>query len=167
MSLTVALAAVGSLVIGLSPNYAAIGIGASIVLVLAGWPRAWPTAVSCRRRRPTSPRRPEERRGLWSTLIYFSGTIGSSRGPCWRRPVHVAVPGGDERLRLARPVRPGRRLRLYALYMRLRMHETDVFVDEATQDDPAPTGAARPPTKKGAIWQTVKEHPSCCSRSSA
>jgi MHS family alpha-ketoglutarate permease-like MFS transporter len=47
---------------------------------------------------------------------------------------------------------------LSALYMRLRMHETEVFVD-AVRDDPAPAGAAGAQTKEGAIWQTVKEHP--------
>ena len=39
---------------------------------------------------------------------------------------------------------------LYALYMRLRMHETEVFVDEVVHDDLQ---------TKGGIWQTIKEHP--------
>jgi MHS family alpha-ketoglutarate permease-like MFS transporter len=48
---------------------------------------------------------------------------------------------------------------LYALYMRLRMHETVVFVDEAVHDDPTVADEAHLHTRKGAIWKTIKEHP--------
>jgi MFS transporter, MHS family, alpha-ketoglutarate permease len=161
MALTVALAAVGSLAIGLSPNYATIGIGASIVLTVARLAQGLahggelPSAQTY-----IAETAPKERRGLWSTLIYFSGTIGQLAGTLlaallssflskdqmnafgWRAPFILGGVFG-----------------LYALYMRLRMHETEVFVDEAVQDDPTATDEARLHTRKGAIWQTVKEHP--------
>ena len=76
-----ALAAVGSLAIGLSPNYALIGVGASIILVLARLAQGLahggelPSAQTY-----IAEAAPRERRGLWSSLIYFSGTIGQLAG---------------------------------------------------------------------------------------
>jgi len=46
---------------------------------------------------------------------------------------------------------------MYALYMRLRMHETEVFVDDIVHDDA--TDTPHPRMAKGGIWQTIKEHP--------
>jgi len=162
MSLTVALAALGSLAIGLSPNYAAIGIGASIVLVLARLAQGLahggelPSAQTY-----IAEAAPKERRGLWSSLIYFSGTIGQLAGTLLAAVLSTwlsreAMNAFGWRI----PFVLGGVFGLYALYMRMRMHETDVFVDEVAHDDPAAADPAQPPaSKKGAIWQTVKEHP--------
>ncbi|WP_443698380.1 MFS transporter [Pseudonocardia humida] len=161
MALTVALTSLGSLAIGLSPNYAAIGVGASIILVLARLAQGLahggelPSAQTY-----IAEAAPKQRRGLWSSLIYFSGTIGQLTGTLlaavlstwlsreamnaygWRAPFILGGVFG-----------------LYALYMRVRMHETEVFVDEAVRDDPTAADGASPQTRKGVIWQTVKEHP--------
>jgi MHS family alpha-ketoglutarate permease-like MFS transporter len=158
MALTVALAAIGSLAIGLSPNYATIGIGASIVLVLARLAQGLahggelPSAQTY-----IAETAPPQRRGLWSTLIYFSGTIGQLAGTLLAALLSTWLSRAEMNAFGWRvPFVLGGVFGLYALYMRLRMHETEVFVDEAVQDDPA---GAQLRTKKGAIWQTVKEHP--------
>jgi MFS transporter, MHS family, alpha-ketoglutarate permease len=161
MTLTVALAALGSLAIGLSPNYATIGIGASIILVLARLAQGLahggelPSAQTY-----IAETAPKERRGMWSSLIYFSGTIGQLAGTLLAAILSTwlsreAMNAFGWRI----PFILGGVFGLYALYMRLRMHETAVFVDEAVHDDPTTADEAHLHTKKGAIWQTIKEHP--------
>jgi MFS transporter, MHS family, alpha-ketoglutarate permease len=161
MALTVALAALGSLAIGVSPNYATIGIGASIILVLArlgqGLAHGGELPSAQTYIAETAPR---QRRGLWSSLIYFSGTIGQLAGTLLAAVLSTwlsrdAMSAFGWRI----PFVLGGVFGLYALYMRLRMHETEVFVDEAVDADPTAADGADPPTGKGAIWQTVKEHP--------
>jgi MFS transporter, MHS family, alpha-ketoglutarate permease len=157
MTLTVALAAVGSLVIGLSPNYALIGVGASIILVLARLAQGLahggelPSAQTY-----IAETAPRQRRGLWSSLIYFSGTIGQLTGTLLAAILSTAL---SKEAMIAYgwriPFLLGGVFGLYALYMRLRLRETEVFVDEVVHDDPE----AHRHTKKGAIWQTIKEHP--------
>jgi MHS family alpha-ketoglutarate permease-like MFS transporter len=161
MALTVALAAVGSLVIGLSPNYATIGIGASIVLVLARLAQGLahggelPSAQTY-----IAETAPKQRRGLWSSLIYFSGTIGQLAGTLLAAVLSTWLTRDSMNAFGWRiPFVLGGVFGLYALYMRLRMHETEVFVDEVAHDDPAAVGGAGAQSKKGAIWQTIKEHP--------
>ena len=150
MTLTVALAAAGSLVIGLSPSYTLIGVGASIILVLARLAQGLahggelPSAQTY-----IAEAAPRERRGLWSSLIYFSGTIGQLAGTLLAAILSTvltqdAMTAYGWRI----PFVLGGVFGLYALYMRLRMHETEVFVDEVVLEEP-----------KTGIWQTVKEHP--------
>ena len=100
---------------------------------------------------------PRERRGLWSSLIYFSGTIGQLAGTLLAAILSTvltqdAMTAYGWRI----PFVLGGVFGLYALYMRLRMHETEVFVDEVVHDDPPRRRAHR---TKGGIWQTIKEHP--------
>jgi MFS transporter, MHS family, alpha-ketoglutarate permease len=160
MTLTVATAAVGSLAIGLSPNYATIGLWASVVLVLARLAQGLahggelPSAQTY-----IAEAAPKERRGLWSSLIYFSGTIGQIAGTLLAAILstvlsQAAMTSYGWRI----PFILGGVFGLYAFYMRLRMHETEVFVDELVHDDPAAVDDAHPQTK-GGIWQTIKEHP--------
>ncbi len=161
MTLTVALAALGSLAIGLSPNYALIGVGASVILVLARLGQGLahggelPSAQTY-----IAEAAPKERRGLWSSLIYFSGTIGQIAGTLLAAILSTALSGAQmDAFGWRIPFVLGGLFGLYALYMRLRMHETEVFVDEAVHDDPTVADEAHLHTKKGAIWQTIKEHP--------
>ena len=159
MTLTVATAAVGSLAIGLSPNYATIGVGASVVLVLARLAQGLahggelPSAQTY-----IAEAAPKERRGLWSSLIYFSGTIGQIAGTLLAAILSTALSPTEMTSfgwRIAFIV--GGVFGLYALYMRLRMHETEVFVADVADPGVADTAQARAP--KGGIWQTIKEHP--------
>jgi MFS transporter, MHS family, alpha-ketoglutarate permease len=154
MTLTVALAAVGSLVIGLSPNYALIGVGASIILVLARLAQGLahggelPSAQTY-----IAETAPKQRRGLWSSLIYFSGTIGQLAGTLLAAILSTALTREAMNAYGWRiPFVLGGLFGLYALYMRLRLHETEVFVDEVVHDEHAHAA-------KGTIWQTIKEHP--------
>jgi len=157
MTLTVALAAAGSLVIGLSPSYALIGVGASVILVLARLAQGLahggelPSAQTY-----IAETAPPQRRGLWSSLIYFSGTIGQLTGTLLAAILSTALAQDAMTAYGWRiPFVLGGLFGLYALYMRLRMHETEVFVDEVVHDDPE----THRHTEKGAIWQTIKEHP--------
>ncbi|MEV5542217.1 MFS transporter [Saccharopolyspora shandongensis] len=162
MSLCVALSAGGSLLIGISPNYATIGVGASLILVLARLAQGLahggelPSAQTY-----IAETAPKERRGLWSSLIYFSGTIGQLAGTLLAAVLSTMVTAESMNAYGWRiPFIIGGVFGLYALFMRLRMHETEAFVEEAIHDDP--TGNEDEDhlhTKKGAIWRTVREHP--------
>lgn len=132
MSLTVGLIAIGALTIGLSPNYATIGVFASLLLLLARLTQG----LAYGGEQPSvgaylSERAPANRRGLWSSLIYSSGTIGATAGLVlggvlsallsteamnewgWRIPFIIAGFGG-----------------LYALRMRRKMPETEQFTEQ-------------------------------------
>nr|WP_253865891.1 MFS transporter [Prauserella halophila] len=156
MALCLALAAGGSLVIGLSPTYEQIGLGASALLLLARLGQGLahggelPAAQTY-----ISEVAPRKRRGLWSSLIYFSGTCGVLAGTLlgallsgvltqeqmysygWRVPFLLGGVFG-----------------LYSLYVRLRMRETEVFLAESTEN--TEEGAAK---DKGRMWATIKQHP--------
>jgi MFS transporter, MHS family, alpha-ketoglutarate permease len=132
LALIVGAAAFGSLLIAISPTYGVIGIGASIILVVARLIQGLahggeqPSAQAY-----LAEAAPPARRGLWSTLIYFSGTIGATLGILlaailsallsshdlaawgWRIPFAIGAIGG-----------------LFALYIRLRMKETEQFLEE-------------------------------------
>ncbi|MDT7553141.1 MAG: transporter, family, alpha-ketoglutarate permease [Pseudonocardiales bacterium] len=160
MAMTVATAAVGSVAIGICPNYATIGIAASVVLVLARLAQGLahggelPSAQTY-----IAETAPKERRGLWSSLIYFSGTIGQLAGTLLAALLSSAL--SKEAMtsfgwRI--PFLVGGVFGLYALYMRLRMSETEVFAETVVHDDPTATNAPAERTK-GTIWQTIKEHP--------
>ena len=100
---------------------------------------------------------PRKRRGLWSSLIYFSGTIGQLAGTLLAAVLSSAL--AEEAMRSFGwriPFLVGGVFGLYALYMRLRMSETEVFVDEVVHHDPADSKHRH---SKGTIWQTIKEHP--------
>ena len=157
MALTVATAAVGSIAIGICPNYGTIGLAASVVLVLARLAQGLahggelPSAQTY-----IAETAPRERRGLWSSLIYFSGTIGQLAGTLLAALLSTAL-SKDAMTSFGWriPFIIGGVFGLYALYMRLRMSETEVFAETVLDDDP--TAAAEQPT--GSIWQTIKEHP--------
>ena len=77
MTLSVGLAAGGSFAIGLSPTYESIGLGASLILLVARLVQGLahggelPSAQTY-----LSEVAPREKRGLWASLIYVSGTMG-------------------------------------------------------------------------------------------
>ena len=157
MALCVATAAVGSLVIGVIPTYATIGIAAPLVLLLArlaqGLAHGGELPAAQTYLAETAPR---ERRGLWSSLIYFSGTLGILVGTVlgavlssvltheqmaqfgWRVPFVVGGVFG-----------------LYALVMRLRMRESDTYSEEAAH----PVAGSTPP-----LWRQVLARPKALAR---
>ncbi|WP_418908792.1 MFS transporter [Glutamicibacter endophyticus] len=129
MTLSVALASVGSLAIALTPSYESIGAGASLMLVAARLVQGLahggelPSAQTY-----LSEMAPPERRGLWSSLIYVSGTTGILFGTLLGAvlstvlsPEHMASFGWRI------PFALGALFGLVALLMRSRMEESTVF----------------------------------------
>lgn len=148
MSLTVALASAGSLVIAATPTYAHIGSFAAVILLLARITQGlahggeMPSAQTY-----LSEVAPQERRGLWSSLIYVSGTTGVLFGTLLGAVLTVVLSREqmmDWGWRL--PFVLGGVFGLYALVMRLRMKETTVF--EAAQST-----HSRP-----SVWREIVKH---------
>ncbi len=132
LMLSVGLASIGSLLIGVTPTFDSIGVGASLLLLTARLLQGLahggelPAAQTY-----LSEKAPPERRGLWSSWIYFSGTVGNLAGLLlaalltttlskdamnawgWRVPFLVGAVVG-----------------LYALVLRRTMTETEVFTDD-------------------------------------
>ncbi|HET7303400.1 MAG TPA: MFS transporter [Segeticoccus sp.] len=129
MAATVGAAAIGSIVIGISPSYASIGVGASVILVLARLLQGLahggelPSAQTY-----ISEKASRHNRGLWSSLIYVSGTTGNVVGVILGVVLtsvlsHQQMTSFGWRI----PFLFGGALGFYALYMRSRMTETEVF----------------------------------------
>lgn len=148
MTATVAVAAVGSLMIAITPTFGMIGVFASFILLAArllqGLAHGGELPSSQTYLSEIAPR---EHRGYWATLIYFSGTLGNLFGTLlgavlalslskadmnawgWRVPFLIGAAGG-----------------LYALVMRIRMKETAIFEEEA------------PTVKHEKIWPQIVRH---------
>lgn len=151
MALSIGVAALGSIVIGLSPTYTAVGAGASLILLVARLVQGLahggelPTAQTY-----IAEYAPDTRRGLWSSLIYVSGTVGVLAGTFLAAILSLALSKeqmGDFGWRI--PFVVGGLFGLYSLYMRMRMTETKTFTDDVTKDD----------TKvKARIWPAIVAH---------
>lgn len=150
MTFAVALAAFGSLLIAIAPTFASVGVFASLTLLIArliqGLAHGGELPSS---QTYLSEVAPKEKRGLWSSLIYVSGTIGVLFGTFlgvlltsiltkaqmdafgWRIPFFI-----------------GAALGLYGLVMRFRMPETEAFEGLAS-------GTAKP---KHWMWRSIVEH---------
>ncbi|MDE8585966.1 MFS transporter [Arthrobacter sp. NQ4] len=147
MTLSVGLASLGSLMLALTPTFAAVGVFASILLLLTrliqglahgGEMPAAQTYVA-----EVAPR---ERRGLWASLIYFSGTCGILFGMLLGAVLTVVLPQADMLAWGWRvPFALGAVFGLYALFMRSRMKETSAF--EAASE---PAGVPR-----DSLWQQM------------
>lgn len=151
MALSIGVAAAGSLVIGLSPTYAAVGAGASLILLVARLVQGLahggelPSAQTY-----ICEYAPRERRGLWSSLIYISGTCGVLVGTILAAVLSQTL--SEEQMtsfgwRI--PFVIGGVFGLYALFMRLRMTETPVFTEDVVEHDKA--GRPR-------IWPAIVAH---------
>ncbi|MDV6232253.1 MFS transporter [Rhodococcus cercidiphylli] len=129
MTLAVALASIGSLVIGLTPTHQTIGAAAAVVLVLARLAQG----VAHGGELPSAQTyiieyAPSERRGLWSSLIYISNTSGVVAGTLLGALLTTTLTGEqmtDWGWRL--PFLLGGVLGLFVLWMRSRMAETEVY----------------------------------------
>lgn len=131
MSMTVGTAAVGSIVIGAAPTYDQIGVGASLILLLARLSQGLahggelPSAQTY-----LSEVAPAPRRGLWSSFIYVSGTTGITIGTLLGAVLAMTLSADDMAAWGWRvPFLLGGVLGLYALVMRRTMAETEVFED--------------------------------------
>jgi MHS family alpha-ketoglutarate permease-like MFS transporter len=139
MMLAVGLAAAGSLVIGLTPSWESIGVFAPIILVIARLTQGLahggelPAAQTY-----LSEMAPREKRGLWSSLIYLSGTCGIILGTLMGAVLTSVLTKpemGAYGWRI--PFILGGVFGLFALWIRSRMNETDTFTAAAEAIAPA------------------------------
>ena len=148
MTLAVGLASVGSLMIGIAPTFAAVGVWASLTLLVARLVQGLahggelPSSQTY-----LSEMAPKEHRGFWATLIYTSGTVGILFGTLLGAVLNMALSTEVMNAWGWRiPFLIGAAMGLYALIMRSRLHETDVFEGEATAEKRAP------------IWPQIVRH---------
>lgn len=151
MTLSVGLAAGGSFVIGLSPTYEAIGVGASLILLTARLVQGLahggelPSAQTY-----LSEVAPPARRGLWASLIYVSGTMGVIAGTGLAAILTAAL--DDQQMTTwgwRIPFILGGFFGLYALVMRRRLEETEAFEEEVGH---------RAATRREPLWRAVARH---------
>lgn len=140
MTLAVGLAALGSLMIGIAPTYAAVGAWASLTLLVARLIQGLahggelPSAQTY-----LSEMAPKEKRGFWSTLIYTSGTLGSLTGVLLGAFLNAAL--SKEAMNAwgwRVPFLLGAAFGLWALVMRARLHESEAFESETEAERRAP-----------------------------
>ncbi|MDF9751976.1 MFS transporter [Arthrobacter sp. ES3-54] len=148
MTLAVGLASVGSLMIGIAPTFAAVGVWASLTLLVArliqGLAHGGELPSS---QTYLSEMAPKEHRGFWATLIYTSGTVGILFGTLLGAVLNMALSTEVMNAWGWRiPFLIGAAMGLYALIMRSRLHETDVFEGEAATEKRAP------------IWPQIVRH---------
>lgn len=125
----VLLASLGSLVIALCPTYDAVGAWSSVILLIARIIQGLahggelPSAQTY-----LSEMAPNERRGLWSSLIYFSGTLGIMAGTFIGAILSTIL--SEEQMSAIGwriPFLIGAVIGLFALYMRTKLEETEAF----------------------------------------
>ena len=148
MTLAVGLASVGSLMIGIAPTFAAVGVWASLTLLVArliqGLAHGGELPSS---QTYLSEMAPKEHRGFWATLIYTSGTVGILFGTLLGAVLNMTLSTEVMNAWGWRiPFLIGAAMGLYALIMRSRLHETDVFEGEAATEKRAP------------IWPQIVRH---------
>ena len=148
MTLAVGLASLGSLMIGVAPSFAAIGVWASLMLLVArliqGLAHGGELPSS---QTYLSEVAPKEKRGLWATLIYTSGTVGILAGTLLGAILNMTLSTeamNDWGWRV--PFLVGAVMGLYALIMRSKLHETEAFEGETASEKRAP------------IWPQIVKH---------
>jgi MFS transporter, MHS family, alpha-ketoglutarate permease len=148
MTFAVALAAVGSLMIGIAPTFDSVGVFASIMLLLArliqGLAHGGELPSS---QTYLSEMAPKEKRGFWATLIYTSGTVGILFGTLLGAILSAALSKDDMAAWGWRiPFIIGGILGIYALVMRARLKETEAFESETAKEKHEP------------IWPQIYKH---------
>ncbi|WP_024818207.1 MFS transporter [Arthrobacter sp. 31Y] len=140
MTVAVALGAVGSLLIGIAPTFAAVGAFASVMLLVArliqGLAHGGELPSS---QTYLSEMAPKEHRGFWATLIYTSGTAGILAGTLLGAILTATLSKDDMSAWGWRiPFLIGGALGIYALFMRAKMKETEAFEAEAPNEKRLP-----------------------------
>ncbi|WP_427172676.1 MFS transporter [Arthrobacter sp. 92] len=140
MTMAVGLASLGSLMIGIAPTFAAVGVWASLVLLVARLVQGLAHGGEL----PSSQTylseiAPKEHRGYWATLIYTSGTVGILFGTLLGAVLNMALsPEVMNAWGWRIPFLIGAAMGLYALIMRSRLHESDVFEGESLAEKREP-----------------------------
>ena len=151
MILSMGVTALGGLAIAISPTYAAVGVWASLVLLLArlvqGFGLGGEIGSSYSYLAESSP---PARRGLWSSSVYVFVIIGTLLAT-----VQGAVSSGlltEVQMNAwgwRIPFVVGALLGLYALYLRRNLDETPAYEQEKATEE---SGYERPPLLRG-IWE--------------
>lgn len=152
MAASVLTAAIASLVIGLAPTADQIGVGAAIILLVSrlaqglahgGEMPAVQTYVS-----EIAPR---ERRGLWGSMIYASGTVGILFGAVLGF-ILTSVLTGDQMTAWGWriPFVLGAVLGLITLYIRMKLPESETYIESKTD------AAQTPVSNLGAIIRSSR-----------
>lgn len=137
---TMLMMAGGSLVIGLMPTYASLGAWASLILLLARMAQGFAHGgESATANTYVAEIAPNERRGLWGSIVFVAIFGGSAVA----YSVGGAVTSVLSDSEVARwgwriPFVLGAFLALAALYLRRSMGESDVFSDQKSNDEPTP-----------------------------
>ncbi|WP_329438125.1 MULTISPECIES: MFS transporter [unclassified Streptomyces] len=137
---TMLMTAGGSLVIGLMPTYASLGAWASLILLLARMAQGFAHGgESATANTYVAEIAPNERRGLWGSIVFVAIFGGSAVA----YSVGGAVTSVLSDSEVARwgwriPFVLGAFLALAALYLRRSMDESDVFSDQKSNDEPTP-----------------------------
>ncbi len=148
MTLAVGLASLGSLMIGIAPTFASVGAWASLMLLVARLVQGLAHGGEL----PSSQTylaemAPKEHRGFWATLIYFSGTVGILFGILLGAILNMVLSTEVMNAWGWRiPFLIGAAMGLYALIMRARLHESDIFEGESVAEKRAP------------IWPQIVRH---------
>lgn len=139
LMLSVACASVGSLIIAVTPDYDTIGAFASLFLLIARLLQGLahggelPAAQTY-----LSEKAPREKRGLWSSWIYVSGTAGNMVGLLLGAILGTTLSADAMNSWGWRvPFLIGAVLGLYALILRRSMTESEIF-EADVEEDPAP-----------------------------
>ncbi|MEV0603832.1 MFS transporter [Streptomyces sp. NPDC050315] len=153
---SIALAAGGSLLIGLSPTHATIGVGASVLLLVARLAQGLahggelPAAQTY-----VSEMAPRGRRGRWSSLIYVSGTSGILAGTLLGAVLATMLTEAQLHAWGWRiPFVAGGLIGVYALVMRLRLTETEAFERERAREEAA--------HERPSLWRSLWAHRKAC-----
>jgi len=150
MALTVGGMAAASLLIGISPTYATLGVGASVVLVLARVVQGLATGGELPSAQTyLAEAAPAGRRGLWSSVIYLASVGGNTVGVLLGLVLSVTLStaemtGYGWRI----PFLVGGVLGLVALWIRRSLEESEAFTRAAAAD---PAGRPR-------IWPEIVRH---------
>lgn len=132
MTMAVGLGSVGSLIIAITPTYADVGALASVILVIARLLQGLahggelPSAQTY-----LSEVAPAPKRGLYSTLIYVSGTTGIVAGTLLGAILTMLLTAQQMSAFGWRiPFAVGALMGLYTLIMRSRLKETEQFQEQ-------------------------------------
>lgn len=166
MTSSIACAAIGSLVIACAPTYASIGVGASLVVLLARLAQGLahggelPAAQTY-----ITEMAPNGRRGRWSSLIYVSGTSGVLVGTLLSAILSSTLP--MEQLHAwgwRIPFVIGGVLSLYSLYLRRQLSETENFEQDANAQQDSAQGAKAPKRRIRESFRGMWENRGACLR---
>ncbi|GHD00406.1 MFS transporter [Zhihengliuella salsuginis] len=159
LTLAMMVTALGSLVIAFAPTYGAVGLAASVILLVArlvqGLAHGGEMGTSVTY---LVERAPRGRRALFGATSWFSVVLGTILATVTGLVLTANLSDTDIRewgWRVAFGI--GGVLGLYALYLRRRITETDAFEETSKDTAPGRETAASAPRKRGLLhhWRAI------------